>query len=138
MAAPNIENVSTITGITTIISGVNTTPINSNGVTGTGLDCGISTIVSNAAGSGKVLKINTLQVTAIGATTNVDVKYFDAAAGLGNSVGLALSMTVPLYSSLSLIDKSNSIYLEENRSLGAQRQVNAGTLNIVCSYEQIS
>ena len=109
-----------------------------NGVTGTGLDCGISTIVSNAAGSGKVLKINTLQVTAIGATTNVDVKYFDAAAGLGNSVGLALSMTVPLYSSLSLIDKSNSIYLEENRSLGAQRQVNAGTLNIVCSYEQIS
>ena len=47
-------------------------------------------------------------------------------------------MTVPLYSALTLIDKSNTIYLEENRSLGAHRQVNAGTLQIVCSYEEIS
>jgi hypothetical protein len=138
MAAPNIVNVSTITGITTIISGVNTTPINQNGKTGTGNECGITTIVSNATGSGKVLKINTLQVTAIGDTTGVDVKYFDAAAGLGNSVGLGITMTVPLYSALTVIDKSNPIYIEENRSLGAHRQVYAGTLQIVCSYEEIS
>ena len=138
MAAPNIVNVSTITGVTTIISGVNTTPINQNGLNGSGNECGITTIVSNAAASGKVLKINTLQVTAIGDTTGVDVKYFDAAAGLGNSVGLGITMTVPLYSALTVIDKSNPIYLEENRSLGAHRQTYAGTLQIVCSYEQIS
>ncbi len=138
MAAPNIVNVSTITGITTIITGVNTTPVNNNGVTGSAHPCGITTIVSNPAGSGKVLKINTLQVAAIGATTGVDVKYFDAAAGLGNSVGLGITMTVPMYSALTVIDKSNTIYLEENRSLGAHRQVDAGTLNIVCSYEDIS
>ena len=138
MAAPNIVNVSTITGITTIISGVNTSPINTSGTPGTGLECGITTIVSNAAGSGKVIKINTVQVVAIGDTTGVDVKYFDAAAGLGNSVGLALTMTVPLYSALTVIDKTNSIYLEENRSLGAHRQANAGTLQITCSYEEIS
>ena len=138
MAAPNIVNVSTITGITTIISGVNTTPINQNGKTGTGNECGTTTIVSKAPGSGKVLKINTIQVTAIGDTTGVDVKYFDAAAGLGNSVGLGITMTVPLYSSLTIVDKSNSFYLEENRSIGAHRQTYAGTLNIICSYEQIS
>ena len=138
MAAPNIVNVSTITGITTIISGVNTSPINSSGTPGTGLECGITTIVSNAAGSGKVIKINTVQVVAIGDTTGGDVKFFDAAAGLGNSVGLALTMTVPLYSALTVIDKTNSIYLEENRSLGAHRQANAGTLQITCSYEEIS
>ena len=138
MAAPNIVNVSTITGITTIISGVNTTPINDAGVTGTGKECGITTIVSNAAGSGKVIKINTVQVVAIGDTTGVDVKYFDAAAGLGNSVGLGITMTIPVYSALTVIDKTNSIYLEENRSLGAHRQTNAGTLQITCSYEEIS
>ena len=47
-------------------------------------------------------------------------------------------MTVPLYSALTVIDKTNSIYLEENRSLGAHRQANAGTLQITCSYEEIS
>ena len=41
---------------------------------------------------------------------NTNVKYFDAAAGLGNSVGLGITMTVPLYSALTLIDKSNTIF----------------------------
>jgi len=46
MAAPNIVNVTTITGVTTFVAGI-------------GTDGAISTIVSNAASSGKVLKINT-------------------------------------------------------------------------------
>ena len=48
MAAPNIVNVATITGITTRIAGISTEIIGA----------GISTVVTNAASSGKVLKIN--------------------------------------------------------------------------------
>ena len=59
MAAPNIVNVATITGITTFVSGISTISITT----------GVSTIVTNAASSGKVLKINSLVATAIGATT---------------------------------------------------------------------
>ena len=52
MAAPNIVNVATITGITTRIAGISTVILDGSGGGG-----GISTIVTNAASSGKVLKI---------------------------------------------------------------------------------
>ena len=48
MAAPNIVNVATITGVTTFHAGISTI----------GGGNGITTVVSNAAASGKVLKIN--------------------------------------------------------------------------------
>ena len=131
MAAPNIVNVATITGITSAISGIATI----------GVTDGITTVVTNAASSGKVLKINSLVATAIGDTTGVDVNIYNT-AGRHNAaistVSLATTMTVPIYSSLAVIDKTNSIYLEENTQIGVQAQSNAGTLDIVCSYEDIS
>ena len=131
MAAPNIVNVATITGITSAISGIVTV--------GTG--DGITTVVANAASSGKVLKINTLVATAIGSTTGVDVNIYNT-AGRHNTaistVSIATTMTVPILSSLAVIDKTNSIYLEENKQIGVRAQSNAGTLDVVCSYEDIS
>ena len=50
MAAPNIVNVSTITGVTTWKAGISTLP-------GTP-----SVVVSNAASSGKVIKINSISM----------------------------------------------------------------------------
>ena len=131
MAAPNIVNVSTITGITTRIAGISTEI----------LGAGISTVVTNAAASGKVLKINSLVATAIGDTTGVSVYLYDSASahgGAGSTVSLATTMTVPLYSSLAVIDKSNSIYLEEDTQIGVRAQSNAGDIDVVCSYEDIS
>ena len=131
MAAPNIVNVSTITGITTRIAGISTEI----------LGAGISTVVTNAASSGKVLKINSLVATAIGDTTGVSVYLYDTASahgGAGSTVSLATTMTVPLYSSLAVIDKSNSIYLEEDTQIGVRAQSNAGDIDVVCSYEDIS
>jgi hypothetical protein len=132
MAAPNIVNVATITGITSAVSGIVTV--------GTG--DGITTVASNAASSGKVLKINSLVATAIGATTGIDVFVFQEHGGRHNTaistVSLATTMTVPILSSLAVIDKTNSIYLEENKQIGVRAQSNAGTLDIVCSYEDIS
>ena len=131
MAAPNIVNVATITGVTTYIAGVSTV--------GTGN--GISTVVTNAASSGKVVKINCLIATAIGSTTGVTVNHYNSASqftGAAATVSLASTMTVPLYSSLAVIDKSNSIYLQENEQISVIAQSNAGSLDVVCSYEEIS
>ena len=131
MAAPNIVNVATITGVTTYIAGVSTV--------GTGN--GISTVVTNAASSGKVIKINCLVATAIGATTGVTVNHYNSASqftGAAATVSLASTMTVPVFSSLAVIDKTNSIYLQENEQLSVIAQSNAGTLDVVCSYEEIS
>ena len=131
MAAPNIVNVATITGVTTYIAGVSTV----------GAGNGISTVVTNAASSGKVIKINCLVATAIGDTTGVTVNQYNSASqftGAAATVSLASTMTVPLFSSLAVIDKTNSIYLQENEQLGVIAQSNAGTLDVVCSYEEIS
>ena len=103
MAAPNIVNVATITGITSAVSGIATI----------GVTDGITTVASNAAGSGKVLKINSLVATAIGSTTGIDVLLFQEHGGRHNTaistVSLATTMTVPIFSSLAVIDKTTSI-----------------------------
>ena len=133
MAAPNIVNVATITGITTVIAGISTDVLADRN--------GISTIVSNAAGSGKVLKINSLVATSIGATTGITVNIYDTASAhvtAGSTVSIAQTMTVPILSSLAVIDKSNSIYLQENEQIGVRAQSNAGIIDVVCSYEDIS
>ena len=138
MAAPNIVNVATITGITTYLAGINTV---GDGVVYTVNPAGVSTVLTNASASGKVLKINSLVATAIGDTTGVTVQLFNSASvstGAGATVSLATTMTVPLYSSLAVIDKTNSIYLQENEQIGVYAQVNAGSIDIVCSYEDIS
>ena len=126
MAAPNIVNVSTITGITTWKAGI-------------ALDnAAVTVIATNAASSGKVLKINSLVATCIGATTGVTTKIFEKAAGVGNSVSIGSTMSVPSYSSLAVISKEMSIYLQEDQSIGVFKQQNTGDIDVVCSYEDIS
>ena len=123
MAAPNIVNVTSIIGITTAV-GLSTTAV--------------TTFLSNAAASGKVLKINTVVAAGIGTGSgNITVKYHLAAAGAGTSIALANTITVPTGASLVIIGKDNPIYLEEDRSLTAQASA-ADNIAIVCSYEDIS
>ena len=122
MAAPNIVNVASILGITTAV-GLGTTAV--------------TTFLSNASASGKVLKINTVVAAGI-ATVSADitVKYNLAAAGAGTSIAVANTITVPASSSLVIIGKDNPIYLEENRSLTAKAS-SANSIAIICSYEEI-
>ena len=133
MAAPNIVNVATITGVTTYHSGIAVT-------TGGKGSVGITTVVSNAASSGKVLKINSLTAAGIAATTGITLQHFNHVnhASAGSTVSIAMTVSVPLFSSLVVISKENSIYLEENTSLGIFCQPNEGTIDVVCSYEEIS
>ena len=123
MAAPNIVNVTSIIGITTAV-GLSTTAV--------------TTFLSNADASGKVLKINTVVAAGIGIVQgNITLKYHLAAAGAGTSIALANTITVPADASLVIIGKDNPIYLEEDRSLTAQASA-ADNIAIVCSYEDIS
>ena len=133
MAAPNIVNVTTITGVTTFHAGIAVT-------TGGKGALGITTVVSNAASSGKVLKINSLVAASIGATTGVTLQYFNniSHAAAGSTVSIGMTMAVPTFSTLALITKDNSVYLEENTSLGIFAQPSTGTIDVVCSYEEIS
>jgi len=89
MAAPNIVNVTTITGITTFRAGLSTAE------SGDGFKTGVTTIVSNASGSGKVIKINNFSAAAIGTTTGVSVFYHDnATATSAASTGKAIAMAM--------------------------------------------
>ena len=133
MAAPNIVNVTTITGVTTFHAGIAVT-------TGGKGALGITTVVSNAASSGKVLKINSLVAASIGSTTGVTLQYFNHVnhASAASTVSIGMTMAVPTFSTLAIITKDNSVYLEENTALGIFAQPNTGTIDVVCSYEEIS
>ncbi len=124
MAAPNIVNVSSIIGVTTAV-GLGTTAV--------------TTFLSNADASGKVLKINTIIAANTDGTASADitVKYHLAAAGAGTSIALANTITVPADASLVVIGKDSPIYLEEDRSLTGTAST-ANHLAIICSYEEIS
>ena len=124
MAAPNIVNITTMLG-KLVTADLSTTAATS--------------IVSNAASSGKVLKIDSLVVANIDTVNavNITVNHYSAAALGGTATPLASTISIPPNSSLIVIDKTTMIYLEENMSIGATAGT-ASKLKVVCSYEDIS
>lgn len=98
-----------------------------------------TSIVSNAASSNKVFKINTLIVTNVDGSTAADItinKYSAASLG-GTAFPIASTISVPADSTLIVLDKTTSIYLKENESIGATAVV-ANDLVVTCSWEEIS
>ena len=124
MANPNIVAVTAIRGENSSVSLTSTSA---------------TQIVSNAASSGKVLKINTLMVANVDGTNAADItinKYSAAAMG-GSAFAIASTISVPADATLIVIDKTTAVYLKENESIGAI----AGTANdliVTCSWEDIS
>ena len=124
MANPNIVNVTSILGDNSSVS-LTTTAATS--------------IVSNAASSGKVLKINTIIAANVDGTVAADItinKYSAAALG-GTAYPIASTISVPADASLVIVDKTTAIYLKENESIGATAGT-ASDLVITCSWEDIS
>lgn len=124
MAAPNIVNITTMLG-KLVTADLTTTSATS--------------VLSNAASSGKVLKIVSLVVANIDTVNavNVTVNHYSAAALGGTATPLVSTVSIPANSSLIVIDKTTTIYLEENMSIGATAGT-ASKLKVVCSYEDIS
>jgi len=124
MAAPNIVNVSTITGLSS------TTALSTTSQT---------TLVSNAASSGKVYKINMIQVANVDGTAAADITIdvHSAASGGGTAYSLVSTVSVPADASLVVLDKNTALYLEEDRSITATAGA-ANDLEVIVSYEEIS
>lgn len=124
MTAPNLLSPTTITGKTAVVS-LSTT--------------NATQIVSNAASSNKVFKVNSLIVANIDGTNACDVtiNFYSQDDIGGTAYAIAKTISVPADASLVVIDRSSAIYLEEDKSLGATAGA-ASDLEIVCSYEEIS
>lgn len=117
MAAPNIVSVTTITGKSAVLA----------------VPATATAVITNAAGSGKVIKVNALYVGNV-----------DSAAGYDLTVDLYRStvayrimptMTIPAKSMLDVFSKA--IYLEEGDTLRLTAN-SASKLEAVASYEEIS
>jgi hypothetical protein len=117
MTAPNIVNVSTITGKTAVLA----------------VTTSATAIVTNSAASGKVLKVNALYVSNVDGTNAADINvdiYRSSTA-----YHIAKTVSVPADTTLDVVSKS--IYLEEGDALRLTASVNSD-LEAVCSYEEIS
>ena len=124
MAAPNIVGITTIVGVTTFLS-LGTTSA--------------TVLVSNPASSGEVFKINSIIVANDDGASSADitVAIHDAAAGGGTGYKIAHTVAVGADSTLVVLDKASSIYLEEDRSIVVTASA-ASDLDVICSYEEIS
>lgn len=124
MANPNIVNVTDIRGKTVVAS---LTTTNS------------TLVVENVAASGKVFKINSLIVSNVDGSSAADItiNLFSEDNIGGTGTQIVSTVSVPADASLVVISKDTSIYLEEDKSIGATASA-ANDLKVICSYEEIS
>ena len=131
MAAPNILSLTTATGKTTYYTPSGTTAV---------------VLLTNAASSGKVLKINQIIVANVDGTNAVDctvsiytnggVAQGSAPSG-GTAYPIASTISVPADASLIVSDKTTQIYLEENTCISVTSGT-ASKLTFTVSYEELS
>lgn len=122
MAAPNLNNPTSITGKTTYLTLSVTTE---------------TTLLTNAASSGKALRITNLMFVNIDGVAAVDASatiYTAASGGTGHKI--ANTITVPADSSIVLLGRENAVWLEEDRRITVQASA-ASDLAVICSYEEI-
>ena len=122
MAAPNIINATSIYGKTTGTSSVLATA---------------SILLENAASSDKLLKINTIIAANIDGTNDADVTV--TVRTISNTTTryyLANTITVPADSSLVIISKDTSFYLEEDRQIRCIASA-ASDISLMCSYDEL-
>jgi len=124
MANPNIVAVTSILGKTGYLTPANTSA---------------NVLLTNAASSGTVLKINQIVAANVDGTsaTNCTVTLNSAAAGGGTAYPIVSTVSVPADASLIVTDKTTAIYLEENRSI-VVTSGSANDLSFTISYEIIS
>jgi hypothetical protein len=118
MAAPNLKSPTTITGKTTTYTCTTT----------------LTSVLSNSAASGKLLKVNTIR--AANTTTNgatIDLTVFRSAA----HTYIIEGPTVAPYTSFVALNKEEYLYLEEGDALYAKASANS-SIDLIVNYEEIS
>lgn len=120
MAAPNIKDPTTITGITTTV-GITTTDIVG--------------VLTNSSGSNKVFKINSIFAANVDGTNAADISV--SILRNGTDFYLVKTVEVPADATQIISTKETYFYLEENVGIRAQASA-ANDIDIVISYEEIS
>ena len=120
MAAPNIVNVSSIYGKTV----------------GAALGTSTGDILVNTAGSGKLLKLNSIIVANIDGSNAADVTVYFYDLSATTPFHIAKTVSVPADSTLVVLGKDAPIYLEEGDKIMGLASV-AGDLEIIVSYEEL-
>ena len=122
MAAPNLQTISTCNGKTAPVALANTSE---------------TALVTNAASSGKALRVFSITVSNSSTTLAADitVRFYNAASG-GTAFAIG-PVTVPAYGTVIVIGTENPLYLEEDRRLTVQASASS-QLTVLCSYEDIS
>lgn len=116
MTAPNVVNVTTITGKTSVQA----------------IGTSATAIVTNAGGSNQVIKINALYIASVaGSNASVTVDLFRS----GTAFRVASGLIVPPFATVDVLTKS--LYLEEGDSLRLMSSA-VSALEGVCSFEVIS
>lgn len=92
-------------------------------------------IVTNAASSGKVYKVNSLIIANVDGSNSADitVEVFKGST----SYKLAKTVPVPADATLVIISRDNQVYLNENDNIKLTASANSD-LEAICSWEQIS
>lgn len=121
MAAPNIVNVSQITANTNL---ANVTTV-------------VSNVVTNSASSGKVYKVNNIQLANYSAATVTANVIFNRSSASPTSYYIAGSISIPATSTLVVVAKDTSFYMEESDVLQLSCSANSSVHGVV-SYEVIS
>ena len=124
MASPNIVAVTAIYGTTTYLTPANTTA---------------NTLLSNAASSGLVFKINQIVCANVNGSSavNTTVAINNAAAGAGTNFPVISTISVPASASVIAVDKTTAIYLMENSSIVVTSGTSSG-ITYTISYESIA
>jgi hypothetical protein len=124
MANPNIVNVTTLTGNTTYLTPGNTTA---------------NTLLSNAASSGLVYKINQIVCANVNGSSavNATVAINSLAAGAGTNYPIISTISVPASASVIAVDKTTAVYLMENQSIVVTSGTSSG-ITYTISYESIA
>ena len=131
MASPNIVNVTSIYGNTTYYTPSGTTAV---------------VLLTNAASSGTVMKINNITVANVDGTNAVDATvaiYTNGAVAQGSApsggtdYAIASTVGVPADASLIVTDKTTSFYLQEGTCISITSGT-ASKLVFTVSYELIS
>lgn len=131
MANPNITNVTSILGTTTYLTPSATTAV---------------VLLTNAAASGKVFKINQIVAanvngssavnTTVSIYTNGAVAQGSAPSG-GTAYPIVSTVSVPASASLIVVDKTTAVYLQEGTCIAVTSGTASGITYSV-SYEEIS
>ena len=125
MANPNIAGASTtIYGVTATLTPGSTAA---------------TVLLSNAASSSTVMRINQIVAANVNGTSAVDVTVTinSAAAGGGTAFPIASTISVPPDASLIVVDKTTGLYLMEDKSIVVTSGTSSG-ITYSISYELIA